>query len=62
MDPKVKFFFYFGAFLCFVIAAAGEAWRFGARGRRGLAPRVALVPLGLALFTFPAVWDFAETL
>lgn len=62
MDPKVKFFFYFAAFLSFAIAAAGEAWRFGARGRRGLAPRVALVPLGLALFTFPAVWDFGETL
>ena len=58
MDNKVKFFFYLASFLCFALAAAGEAWRFGARGRRGLAPRIALVPLGLALFVFPIVWDY----
>ncbi len=58
MDNKVKFFFYLASFLCFALAAAGEAWRFGARGRRGLAPRLALLPLGLALFVFPIVWDY----
>ncbi len=60
MDNKVKFFFYLASFLCFALAAAGEAWRFGARGRRGLAPRIALVPLGLALFVFPIVWDYGK--
>ena len=60
MDNKVKFFFYLASFLCFALAAAGEAWRFGARGRRGLAPRIALIPLGLALFVFPIVWDYGK--
>jgi hypothetical protein len=60
MDNKVKFFFYLASFLCFALAAAGDAWRFGARGRRGLAPRLALVPLGLALFVFPIVWDYGK--
>lgn len=60
MDEKVKFFFYLASFLCFVLAAAGESWRFGARTRRGLGPRLALVPLGLALFVFPTVWDLGE--
>lgn len=56
MDPKVSFFFYLGAVICFVLAAAGEGWRYGGRGRRGLAPRIILVPLGLALATFPVMW------
>ena len=60
MDEKIKLFFYLGSFLCFAIAAAGEAWCFGTRGRRGLPPAVALLPLGLALFVFPTVWDFGE--
>ena len=60
MDNKVKFFFYLASFLCFALAAAGEAWRFGARGRRGLAPRIALIPLGLALFVVPIGWDYGK--
>lgn len=60
MHEKTKFFFYLGAVICFALAAAGEAWKFGARGRRGLAPRVVLVPLGLALFVFPTLWDTGE--
>ncbi len=47
MDIKVKFFFYLAAVVCFAIAAFGQ--RFSAR--------IGLVPLGLALFIFPTVWD-----
>ncbi len=57
MSDETRFFFYLGAVLCFVIAAAGADWRFGRLGRRGVAPRIVLVPLGLALFVFPAMWD-----
>jgi hypothetical protein len=57
MDNEVKFFFYLGAVVCFVLAALGEGWRYGGRGRRGLAPRLILLPLGLALFAFPTMWD-----
>ena len=57
MDEEVRFFFYLAAVICFAIAAAGEGWRYGTRGRKGLAPRLVLVPLGLALFTFPTMWD-----
>jgi hypothetical protein len=56
MDPKVAFWFYLAAVICFVLAAAGEGWRFGSLGRRGAAPRIMLVPLGLALFAFPTMW------
>ncbi|HEX2699588.1 MAG TPA: hypothetical protein VHM89_05210 [Acidimicrobiales bacterium] len=56
MDPKVAFWFYLAAVVCFVLAAAGEGWRFGSLGRRGAAPRISLVPLGLALFAFPTMW------
>ncbi|HEX2272796.1 MAG TPA: hypothetical protein VHG90_02870 [Acidimicrobiales bacterium] len=57
MSDKTSFFFYLAAVICFVVAAAGEGWRFGRLGRRGLAPRLVLVPLGLALFVFPTMWD-----
>ncbi len=57
MSPKTSFFFYLGAVICFVIAAAGQDWRFGRLGRRGIAPRLVLVPLGLALFVFPTMWN-----
>ena len=56
MDPEISFFFYLGAVACFVIAAMGEQWRFGARTRRGVAPTLALLPLGLALAFFPTMW------
>lgn len=59
MDPKVAFWFYLAAVICFVLAAAGDAWRFGSLGRRGVAPRLALVPLGLALLAFPLMWNQA---
>lgn len=57
MDNKVKFFFYLASVICLVLAALGEGWRYGSRGRRGLAPRLVLVPLGLALWLFPTLWD-----
>ncbi len=60
MDPKVKFFFWLASVICFGLAAVGDAWRFGGRSRRGLAPQLALVPLGLFLFVFPFVWDQGE--
>ena len=57
MDSEVEFFFYLGAVICFLVAAAGEGWRYGRLGRRGMAPRVVLVPLGLALWVFPLMWN-----
>jgi hypothetical protein len=57
VDVEVRFFFYLGAVVCLVLAALGEGWRYGGRGRRGLAPRLVLVPLGLALWLFPTLWD-----
>ncbi len=56
MEPEVAFWFYLGAVICFMLAAAGDAWRFGSLGRRGVAPRLGLLPLGLALFAFPTLW------
>jgi hypothetical protein len=56
MSPKVSFWFYLASVICFVVAAAGSEWRYGRLGRRGLAPRLVLVPLGLALFVFPTMW------
>jgi hypothetical protein len=57
VDDEVRFFFYLAALICFVLAALGEGWRYGGRGRRGLAPRLVLLPLGLALLAFPLMWD-----
>jgi hypothetical protein len=57
LSNKATFFFYLAAVICFVVAAAGEGWRYGRLGRRGLAPRVVLVPLGLALWVFPLMWN-----
>ncbi|MDQ6724756.1 MAG: hypothetical protein M3066_01050 [Actinomycetota bacterium] len=56
MSAKTTFWFYLAAVVCFVVAAAGEGWRYGRLGRRGIAPRVVLVPLGLALWLFPLLW------
>ena len=47
MDIKIKFVFYLAAVVCFLLAAFAD--RFSAR--------VGLLPLGLALFVFPTVWD-----
>ena len=55
LDPKIKFIFYAAAVACFVLAAVQSTGRGG--GGRGALTRVSLVPLGLALFVFPAMWD-----
>ncbi len=57
MDPKIAFYFYLSAVICFVLAAMGEGWRHGARTRAGLKPTLTLLPLGLALAFFPVMWD-----
>ena len=50
LDPKIVFLFYAAAVVCFVLAAAGSA-------SRGALSRVSLVPLGLALYVFPQMWN-----
>ncbi len=52
LDNKIVFLFYAGAVICFVLAAAGDLG-----SRRGALSRVALVPLGLALYVFPQMWN-----
>jgi len=60
VDPKSQFFFYLAAIICFLLAALGDAWKYGARTRRGVAAAVALMPLGLALAFFPTLWTNAK--
>ncbi|HVE47881.1 MAG TPA: hypothetical protein VNA57_14185 [Acidimicrobiales bacterium] len=60
IDGKGTFFFYLAAVICFFVAAAGETWKFGRLGRQGLAARLGLVPLGLALWLFPLMWNTGE--
>jgi hypothetical protein len=59
MDPELTFFFYFVALICFLLATAGDGWRYGRRPRRDQAS-VPLLPLGLALALVPTVWNSAE--
>lgn len=47
MSVEVQFFFYLAAVVCFVLAALGSRVR----------ADVAFVPLGLALFVFPTLWN-----
>lgn len=56
MSAETSFFYYLAAIICFIVAAIGADWRFGRRGRQGLAPRLVLLPLGLALYVVPAMW------
>lgn len=60
MEPEVSFFLYLGALICFVLAAVGDNWRYGARTRKGLAPTLTLLPLGLALAILPTLWTAGE--
>jgi hypothetical protein len=57
LNLKAQFFFYVGAVLCFLLATIGETWKYGARTRAGRAPALALLPLGLALWVFPLMWN-----
>jgi len=52
LDTKIVFLFYAAAVVCFVLATVGDI----GRGRGALA-RVSLVPLGLALYVFPQMWN-----
>jgi hypothetical protein len=58
MPNTLRFFVYLGAFICFLLAAVGSD--LGRWGRPGLASRVSLLPLGLALLVLPPLWDTAE--
>ncbi len=58
MDHRLRFFFYLAALICFLLAAVGTD--LGRVGRPGMASRMSLLPLGLALFVFPTLWDTAE--
>lgn len=58
LDPKVQFLFYAGAVACFLLAALQGSGRGGATTRGAMA-RVNLVPIGLALFVFPFMWNAA---
>lgn len=47
MSLEIQFIFYLAAVVCFVLAALGSRVR----------AQVAFVPLGLALFVFPTLWN-----
>lgn len=51
MDERLVFLFYLAAVVCFALAAAGG--RVG-RARTG---GLGLLPLGLALWLFPTLWN-----
>ena len=57
LDTKAQFFFFLAAVVCFLMAALGEGWKGGRMTRRGLSPRLVLLPLGLALYVFPIMWN-----
>lgn len=52
LDAKIVFLFYLAAVVCFALAAAGTVG-----SGRGALSRVSLVPLGLALYVFPQMWN-----
>lgn len=57
LDNKLVFLFYGLAVACFLIAALQSGA--GPGLSRGALSRVALVPLGLALYVFPQMWNAA---
>lgn len=57
LDNKLVFLFYALAVACFLLAALQSGTRPGLS--RGALSRVALVPLGLALYVFPQMWNAA---
>lgn len=60
MNITGQFFCYFAAAICFLFAAVGEAWKYGARTRSGVKPLIALQPLGLLAALLPTLWSVAE--
>ena len=50
LSVKAQFFFYVAAVICFVVAGLAE-------GKARLAGRIGFIPLGLALWLFPTVWN-----
>ncbi len=56
MDPKLAFFFYLAALVCFALAAFSPVGPGVGRAGAGIGGRVGLVPLGLALWLFPLLW------
>jgi hypothetical protein len=57
LDNKLVFLFYAAAFACFVLSALQSSARPGLS--RGALTRVGLLPLGLALYVFPQMWNAA---
>jgi len=53
MDPKLSFFFYLAAAVCFALAAFG-----GDRVARGRS--MAFLPVGLLLWLVPTLWGAGE--
>ena len=49
---KVIFLFYASAVACFVLAAVQTGGR-----ARGAMARIAFLPIGLALYVFPQMWN-----
>ena len=60
IGPKGVFFFYLAAVICFVLAAIGEPRVMGRLGRPGIGAGIGFVPLGLALFLFPQMWNLGH--
>jgi hypothetical protein len=60
MNIKAQFFCYLAAAVCFLLAAVGEAWKYGARTRAGVKPLIALMPLGLLVAVLPTLWNVAK--
>jgi hypothetical protein len=56
LDNKVIFLFYAAAVACFVLAAVQSSGRSGI-GAKGAMSRIALLPLGLAFYVFPQMWN-----
>jgi len=59
LSAKTTFIFYLAAVICFVLAALGEG-SFGRIARRSVPSRLVLLPLGLALWLFPLMWNTGD--
>jgi hypothetical protein len=60
MDPmgaELRFFFFLGAVVCLALAAVRDGSGPVRRVTKRLPDQFSLLPLGLALFVFPFMWD-----